>query len=255
MSYTLITGASTGIGKAFALEFARCGHNLVLVARTKGRLEELASEIRRCNPVNVRICIMDFSDPASAEQVYRFCRKHALEVDVLVNCAGFGYAGGFDSMPLSAIEEMMQVNMLALAKLTRLFVQHMVAGGVGSVINIASMGGFQGVAFIGLYAATKSFIITLGEALHEEFRDKGIRVVTVCPGYIKTDFHARSGQNPSLSMLPVYDTSVVVRASIKGLAKNRVLVFPTLLDFLLVFLQRFTPRQIVLKIAAFLAPL
>ncbi len=255
MPHTLITGASTGIGRAFALEFARRRNNLVLVARSGDRLRELAAEIRRENRVDVRVCPEDFSDPASAERVFDFCRKHALDVDMMINSAGFGYAGAYESISLNGLDDMIQVNMLALAKLIRLFVPHMVARGSGNIINIASMGGFQGVPFIGLYAATKSFIITLGEALHEELRHKGIRVVTVCPGYIETDFHARSGQDPSKSILPVYSASVVVKASIKGLMRNRVQVFPTALDFLLVFLQRFIPRQMVLKIAAFLAPL
>ena len=255
MSYTLITGASTGIGEEFAREFARRGSDMVLVARSESRLRALGAELSPSGSPDIHICVEDLGDPESPGRIYEYCARKALRVELMVNCAGFGFAGDYASMPLDELQEMVQVNTAAMALLVRFFIPDMVAQKKGGIINISSVSGFQGVPFLGLYAATKSFIITLSESLHEELNDKGIKVVVVCPGYIETGFHTRARQYPEHSILPVSHPSVVVRAAIKGLLKNKLHVFPTVLDFLLVFLQRFLPKTTILKTAAFLAPL
>ncbi len=255
MSCTLITGASTGIGEEFAREFARRKSDMVLVARSESRLQQLSAELSSSGSPEIHICAEDLGDPESPRRIYEYCARRALRVGLIINCAGFGFAGEYVSMPEDELQEMVQVNTAAMAVLMRLFIPDMVAQKKGAIINIASVGGFQGIPLLGLYAATKSFIITLSESLHEELHDKGIKVVVVCPGYIETGFHARARQYPEHSILPVSSPSVVVKAAIKGLYKNKLCVFPTVLDFLLVFLQRFLPRRAVLKSAAFLAPL
>ena len=255
MSYTLITGASTGIGREFAREFAWRKSDMVLVARSESRLRELAAEMNPSGIADIHICAEDLGDPDSPRRIYDYCRERELKIGLIINCAGFGFAGTYDSMPLEDLQEMIQVNTAAMAVLIRHFLPGMIAEKNGGIINISSVGGFQGVARLGLYAATKSFIITLSEALHEELKDKGIKVVVVCPGYIDTGFHIRARQYPEHSILPVSNPAVVVKAAIKGLLKNKLHVFPTFLDFTLVFLQRFVPRMSVLKTAAFLAPL
>ncbi|MCG8342518.1 MAG: SDR family oxidoreductase [Chlorobiales bacterium] len=254
MSCTLITGASNGIGREFVREFARRKSDLVLVARSESLLRQLIAEVSPAGSPEIHICAEDLGDPQSPQRVYEYCARNALRVELIVNCAGFGFAGGYASMPLDELQEMVQVNTAAMAVLVRLFIPDMIAQKKGGVINISSIGGFQGVPFLGLYAATKSFIITFSESLHEELSDQGIKVVVVCPGYVETGFHARANQYPEHSILPVSKPSVVVKAAIKGLYRNRLHVFPTFLDFLLVFLQRFLPRRVVLKTAAFLAP-
>ena len=253
MFYTLITGASTGIGQEFVHEFARRKCDMVLVARSERRLQELSEEVNPSGNLDIHICAEDLGDPDSPRRIYEYCARKELRVGLIVNCAGFGFAGDYASMPLTELQEMVQVNVAAMALLVRLFIPDMIAEKKGGIINISSVGGFQGVPFLGLYSATKSFIITLSESLHEELGDKGIKVVVVCPGYIDTGFHARAHQYPEHSILPVSEPSVVVKAAIKGLYKNRLHVFPTFLDFLLVFLQRFLPRRTVLRTAAFLA--
>lgn len=255
MSCALITGASNGIGKEFAREFARRGNDMVLVARSESRLRALGAELSSSGNSDIHICVEDLGDSDSPRRIYQYCRERELKVGLIINCAGFGFAGEYDSMPLEELQEMIQVNTAAMAGLIRLFLPGMITEKNGGIINISSVGGFQGIACLGLYSATKSFILTLSESLHEELKDKGIKVVVVCPGYIDTGFHARARQYPEHSILPVLNPSVVVRAAIKGLLKNRLHVFPTVLDFLLVFLQRFLPRAAVLKTAAFLAPL
>jgi short-subunit dehydrogenase len=253
MFFTLITGASMGIGEAFAQEYARRGHNLVLVARSSERLQVLAQELRSVSGVEVKVCVEDLSDTESPARIYAFCRRQHVAVDVLVNCAGLSRAGNFDDMPIGKLEEIMAVNMMAMARLTRLFVPDMVARRGGSIINVASLGALQGVPGLGLYSATKAFVMTLSEALYGELKGKGIKVVAVCPGFINTDFFEHAGHNAANLRLPISETGVVIKAAIKGLKKNKVRVYPTLIDTVLVFSQRLVSRKIVIGLARFIA--
>ena len=143
--YTLITGASTGIGKCLAEDFARMGDNLVLVARSRDRLEALAGELRRAHGVEVHVCAQDLSEVDAASEVFGFCEAKGLAIDKLVNCAGFSIAGNFERMDEEAFVQMAMVDMVALAALTRRFLPAMLARRRGAVINIASVAGFQGV--------------------------------------------------------------------------------------------------------------
>ena len=253
MRYTLITGASMGIGEAFAGEFARRGCNLVLVARSESRLQELAQELREKRGVEVRVCIEDLSDPDSPARIAEFCSRHNLEVDLMVNCAGLSRAGDFHTIAHEKLEEIMMVNMMAMARLTRIFLPAMIERQNGGIINVASVGGLQGVPGLGLYSATKAFVITLSEALHVELKGKGVTVVAVCPGFIDTGFFEKAGHNAANIFLPISGTGVVVKAALKGLEKKRIRVFPTMLDYLLVFSQRFVSRQTVIRLAGFFA--
>ncbi|MBZ4220284.1 MAG: SDR family oxidoreductase [Chlorobium sp.] len=253
MMFTLITGASMGIGEAFAREFARRGHNLVLVARSGDRLQVLAEELRQESGVEVKVCVEDLSHAESPGRVYEFCRRHSAEVDFLVNCAGLSRAGDFDDIPLGKLEEIIMVNMAAMARITRLFLPDMVARREGSIINVASLGALQGVPGLGLYSATKAFVLTLSEALYEELKGKGVKVVAVCPGFINTGFFERAGHNAANLRLPISETGVVIKAAMKGLRNNKVRAFPTLIDAALVFSQRLASRKIVIRLAGFIA--
>ena len=254
MSCTLVTGASSGIGREFAREFARRGNDLVLVARSGEALRELSDDLER-KGIDIHLCAEDLGDPEGPSRIYEYCRRKELRIGLIVNCAGFGFAGRYGSMSPDLIREMLQVNAASTALITRLFLPGMIARKSGGIINVSSLSGFQGVALLGLYSATKAFLLAFTESLHEELKGTGIKVVAVCPGYVDTNFHARAGQQPEGSLLPLSDAGVVVKAAIRGLLKNRVVVFPTILDSVLVFLQRFLPRSTVLKTAAFLAPL
>jgi short-subunit dehydrogenase len=253
MMFTLITGASMGIGEAFAREFAQRGHNLVLVARSGDRLQVLAEELRQVSGVEVKVCVEDLSHAESPGRVYEFCRRHSAGVDFLVNCAGLSRAGDFDDIPLGKLEEIIMVNMAAMARITRLFLPDMVARREGSIINVASLGALQGVPGLGLYSATKAFVLTLSEALYEELKGKGVKVVAVCPGFINTGFFERAGHNAANLRLPISETGVVVKAAMKGLRNNKVRAFPTLIDAALVFSQRLASRKIVIRLAGFIA--
>ncbi len=253
MTYTLITGASMGIGEAFAREFARRGHNLVLVARSCEILQALGEELQQKRGVKVEVCVEDLCDTESPGRIYEFCRLKRVDVATLVNCAGISCAGDFAEIPQKKLEEIVMVNVMATARLTRMFLSDMVARKQGSIINIASLGGLQGVPGLGLYSATKSFVMTLSEALHEELKETGVKVIAVCPGFINTGFFKHSGHSAANLRLPISGTDVVVKAAIRGLRHNRIRIFPTLIDNILVFSQRLVTRSVVIRLAGYFA--
>ena len=242
-----------GIGAALAREFGGRGHHLVLVARSGEKLQDLAQELRQERGVEVEICVEDLAEAESPARVYAFCRRLHGTVDVLVNCAGLSHAGDFDDIPLPRLEEIMTVNMMAMARLTRLFLPDMVERKKGTIINIASIGGLQGVPGLGLYSATKSFIMTLSEALYVELKGKGVKVFAVCPGFVDTGFFARAGHNKANLRLPMSGIDVVVKATMKGLKKNHIWVFPTLIDTVLALSQRAVSRKTVIRLAGYFA--
>ncbi len=252
-SYTLITGASMGIGEAFARNFADKGHNLVLVARSRQKMEHLAEELCQKSGVKVAVCVQDLSSINASATVYNFCKERYIKIDVLVNCAGLSWAGSFREIPLAKMEEIMMVNMKAMAHLTRLFASDMVEQKKGDIINVASLGGLQGVPGLGLYSATKAFVIALSESLYEELKDQGVNIVVVCPGFIETGFFEHSGHNVKKIRLPLSDVDVVVKAAVRGLKKRKIRVFPTSIDAILVFLQRLLSRKTVVRLAGFFA--
>ncbi|NTU57943.1 MAG: SDR family oxidoreductase [Chlorobiaceae bacterium] len=252
--YTLITGASTGIGKALAADFAASGDNLVLVARSRDRLEELAAELHRKHGVDVRVCSQDLGRAEGPASVFAFCADERLVIDKLVNCAGFSVAGKFAVMPPEELHQMAMVNMVAVGGLTRLFLPAMIGRGRGAVVNIASLAGFQGVPGMAYYSATKAFVVNLTEALTEELRGTGVRIYAVCPGFIDNDqFYNRAGHDRSRIITPISSLSVVVKAVRRGLAGASIHELPTLFDRMMVFSQRLVPRSLVVRIAGIFA--
>ena len=252
--YTLITGASTGIGKCLAEDFARMGDNLVLVARSRDRLEALAGELRRAHGVEVHVCAQDLSEVDAASEVFGFCEAKGLAIDKLVNCAGFSIAGNFERMDEEAFVQMAMVDMVAVASLTRRFLPAMLARRRGSVINIASIAGFQGVPGMACYSASKAFVVNLTEALFMELQGTGVRIFAVCPGFIDADgFFNRAGHDRSKIKVPVSSPQVVVKAVRRGLAGNAIVILPTVFDRLLIFPQRFVPRKLVIRLGSFFA--
>jgi short-subunit dehydrogenase len=243
--HTLITGASTGIGRHLAEYFAGTGDNLVLVARSKETLDVLAEELHRSFGVDVRVCCQDLSEQGAASRVFEFCEERGLVIDKLVNCAGFSIAGDFRYMSEEAFVQMAMVNTVALTTLIRLFISGMLVRRRGAVVNIASLAGFQGVPGMAGYSATKAFVVNLTEALFIELQGTGVRVFAVCPGFIDNEnFYKRAGHDRSRIMVPVSGAEVVVKAVRKGLEGGQMLVLPTLFDHMLVFSQRFLPGKI-----------
>jgi len=252
--HTLVTGASNGIGKAIAADCAQQGDNLVLVARSSEKLETLAAELRRAHGADVQVCVQDLSERDAARQVLRFCDERGIAIDKLVNCAGFSVTGNFDRMPEEELLRMSMVNMVAVATMTRLFLLPMLERRRGAVVNIASLAGFQGVAGMACYSATKSFVVTLTEALAAELRGTGVRIFAVCPGFIDNDnFYSRAGHDRKRILTPISKPGVVLRAIRRGMAGSAMIVMPTFFDALMRFTQRLVPRKLVVFLAALFA--
>jgi short-subunit dehydrogenase len=186
-------------------------------------------------------------------RIHEFCRTNTISVDILVNCAGLSHASDFAAISPEKAEELMSVNMLALARLSRLFAADMAAEKKGGIINIASLTGLQGVPGLGLYAATKAFVISLTEAMHEELKEHGVKVSAVCPGFIDTGFFQTSGHERTNAILPLSSPEIVVKAALKGLMKNRMRVYPTMLDIVLAFSGRVISRDTAVRLAGFLS--
>lgn len=235
----LITGASSGIGRALAVELARRGTDLVVVARRRDKLEELAKEL---NGVDVEILVADLSDPAQLATVEARLTDAERPVDLLVNSAGFGTAGRFDQLPVEREDELIRLNMLALVRLTRAALPGMVARRRGGVVNLSSVSGEQPLPGWATYAASKAFVTSFSRAVATELKGSGVRVLNVLPGFTRTEFqnHGNFGQNfiPG----PVWMTpEQVARASLKALDRGRSEVIPGLRYRFVALVTRLSP--------------
>jgi short-subunit dehydrogenase len=246
----LITGASYGIGEAFARRLASDGANLILTARSVDRLEALAEELRaRCN-VAVTVIASDLAQTSDWQKLFDETEGRGQQVDLLINNAGFGAVGDFADLPLDRQLEMIQVNVTALVALTHLFLQPMLKRKSGAVIQLASTAAFQGVPYFAIYAATKSFILAFSEALWAECRPLGVRVLAVCPGPTGTNFQAVAGTERTKRPVKMQTPDEVVQASLKALTANRSVVVSGFGNAAMVFLERFVSRQTVTKMAS-----
>lgn len=188
----LITGASSGIGYEFALLFARQGYNLVLVARNRSALETLAQQCREEHGVRVETCAKDLSLRASAADLFAELEARDVEVDVLVNDAGFAMQGPFAENETASLLDMLQVNIVALTHLTRLFLPGMIQRGRGKILNMSSIGAFMPGPLMGAYFASKAYVLSLSEALANELHGTGVTVTAVCAGPTRTRFAHRA---------------------------------------------------------------
>lgn len=248
MSYVLITGASSGIGETFAEEYASLGSNLILVARSQEKLRLLSGKLAGTYGIDIRTCIKDLSLPDSAEQVFDFCNREELQVETLVNNAGFGMSGSFDTQPLEELEKMVVLNNLTLMKLTRLFLPGMRTHNRGNIINLSSIMGFLGGPYGSIYAATKAFVLTFSESIYMELRNTGVRVIALCPGFTETSIFKNTDFDPHRSMLPVGDPVTVVRSAIRALEKKKPYIVPGVINKLVIHGGRLLPRSLILKL-------
>ncbi len=183
----LITGASSGIGLAMAKDFASRGANLILTARSIDKLLELADELKGKN-TEVNVFIEDISLPGSANKLFSEINKAGLDIDLLVNNAGYGRWGNFDECPMEDYENMIHLNITSLTELSYLYAKKMAKKGAGGIINVASTAAFFPIPYSAVYAATKSYVLSLSEALHFEYSRKGVHVMAVCPGATESKF-------------------------------------------------------------------
>lgn len=247
----LVTGASEGIGEALARGLAAHGEDLVLVARRADRLERLAAELARAHGIRARALPCDLADPAAPGALVRALEAEAIEVDVLVNDAGFGLHGPFAEGDLAAELRMIQVNVTALTELTRRVLPGMLARRGGRVLNVASTAAFAPGPFMAVYYATKAYVLSLSEALAEELAGTGVSVTALCPGPTRTGFAAAAGVD-GLKLLRqrrlVMDPEQVARRGLEGMWRGARLVVPGVLNRLLVGSARLAPRAWVARI-------
>ena len=242
---TLITGASAGLGAEFARQCAARGDEVVLVARRADRLEALAAEVG-----NAHIIVSDLSESHAPAGVVADVIARGLWVRTLINNAGFGLKGQFDQLPLSRQLEMIDLNVRALAYFSHAVIKDMVRNGGGAILNVASTAAFQPGPKMAVYFATKAFVLSLTEALHEELKRHGIKVSGLCPGPTRTEFGAVAGFGDGGPFDRIAaDAAGVVRAGLNGLDRNRAVVIPGVLNTVAAVSTRFVPRMLVRKIA------
>jgi hypothetical protein len=240
----LITGASSGIGKEFAKQLAMQGNDLILVSRSKLRLEELADELRTLYRVEVNVIALDLSQPGAAQQVFRHTEQLAKSVDLLINNAGFGLSGAFLNHAAEDYRGQIGLNIMTLVELTHLFLTSMVERGSGSVVNLASLLSFLPFPYCSVYSATKSFVLSFTEAIHEEYRHLGIRVLAVCPGPTDTNFFQTARE---VETKRKRTTTQVVATALSTLEKNKSFVIDGTSNYMVALLGRFLPRAALAK--------
>jgi uncharacterized protein len=253
LSTALITGATEGIGLELARVFAADGWDLAIVARNADKLEQTASELRAAGrKVSTFIC--DLSLDGAAQTLVDAVQAAGISVDALVNNAGIATHGAFAEIPAADELAMLHLNVVALTQLTKLYLRLMIARGSGNVLMIASTSAFQPGPYMAAYYATKSYVLSLAEALEVELRGTGVRITALCPGATHTGF-TRRAKMPSETRLFRYNGMQprrVALAGYRGMRKGRLIVVPGFINNVLAFVVRISPRKIVSSIVGWL---
>ena len=247
----LVTGASSGIGRALAVEVARDGGDVVLVARRRGELEEVADEVRSLGR-EAEVLVADLTDAADLERVAERLADDAAPVDLLVNNAGYGSFGDFADLDLDGQLGQVRLNVLALVRLSHTAAAVLRRRGDGAVLQVGSLAGFQPLPGNAVYAATKAFVSSFSQALHEELRGQGVRVTVLAPGFTRTEFQERAGVEGLAARLPAVvwdDAATVARAGLDGVAAGRAVVVPGLKNRLGAVLLRASPDVVGRRLA------
>lgn len=248
-AYSLVTGASSGIGECFARALAARGRNLVLVARSGDKLEQLGGELAQQHGIQVERQAMDLAENGAPAKLVSTLRERGIEIDLLVNNAGFGAQGRFWTIPIERQVGMLRLNIEALVELCYLLLPPMVAKRRGGIINVSSTASFQALPYTSAYAATKSFVTSFSMGLTEELRAYSVRVVTLCPGTTKTNFFKAGDYGPIRFRGGFQAPEKVAEAGLRQLERGGGLVLARDFDKLLVFAERFLPRAWVVKSA------
>lgn len=247
--WALVTGASGGLGADMARILAARGFPLVVSARNRVLLEELAREVGEAHGTPVRVVPMDLSRPGSGHELADAVERLGVPVEVLVNNAGFGQWGAWMEQDPDEEAAMLRLNVEALTVLARRMAPGMVAQGYGRILNVGSVAGFFPGPFMAVYYATKAYVLSFSEALAEELRGTGVTVTCLCPGPVRTGFQDRAALRlPPGSSLAVVESREVARAGIEGMFRGRVRVIPGFLNKLTVWAPRFLPRTLVPKL-------
>jgi hypothetical protein len=242
----LVTGASGGIGRELATLLARDGHDLVVVARSEADLVDLGNRLQDDYGVTVTVVVKDLADPDSPAEIQAALDERGIEVDVLVNNAGFATYGRFLDTDLDTERDELQVNVLAVTELTKRFLPGMVERGEGRVLNVASTAAFQPGPLMAVYYASKAYVLSFSEALAAELDGTGVTVTALCPGPTDTGFQSRAEMGASkLVQGDLQDPTEVARAGYHGMQAGEAVVVPGLRNKLLTVAVRLLPRSVV----------
>lgn len=250
----LVTGASSGIGRAITLEAAARGADVVLVARRASMLQDVADTVRQAHGRTAEILVADLTTTEGLEAVEARLRDEESPVDLLVNNAGFGTFGAFHGLPVAREEEEIRLNVLALVRLAHAALGAMVPRGHGGVLNVSSSAGFQSMPYSATYCSTKAFVNTFTECLHEEVKGAGVHVSALCPGYVRTEF--QDVANVSASVIPSFawlDVDAVARQGLDAVSGNDALSVTGALYRAGIGMGRLLPRAAVRRISGAVA--
>ena len=253
MPYALITGGSKGIGKALAIQLANRKFDLLLIARNEQELEKTSLEIKATFSVDVKYLPLDLSHPEAAKEILEWCKRNDITIQILVNNAGYGLAGPFEHYRLSQHLDMLQVNVLSLVSLTHLFLPELKKHAQSYILNISSSAAYQATPGLGLYAASKAFVLSFTRSLAIELTHTPVSVTCVCPGGTETDFPIRAqvGEKAlKLAKKVNMQPQTVAAIAVKAMFNKRTEVVTGGINKLGVFLAWLLPKKIVEKSAA-----
>jgi short-subunit dehydrogenase len=251
-SYALVTGASSGMGYEYAKLFAKDGKNIVVLARSQDKLEELKRDLEKEHGTKVMVLVKDLADPRAPQEVFSELEKAGIDIDVLVNNAGYDVYGLFSATEWQREAAMIRVNILALTHLTKLFLKKMLEKKSGKILNISSSAGFSPTPWSSVYGGTKHYVLGFSNAIAHELKGTGVSVTCFCPGNTKTLFFKRAdAENCRIDRRRILqmDAATAARHGYKALAKGRTTASPGLVNSLSAFLVRLLPRKMVCSFA------
>ena len=246
-SWALITGASTGIGKELALVFARQGHHLVLVARSATGLSTLSETITRQYPVRTVVIPMDLTANGAPQEIFNQLLQQDIQLDVMVNNAGAGQCGLFETIDQTKNDQIIDLNIRALTALTKLCIHHMRQYSGGKILNVASTGAYQPGPFIAVYYATKAYVLSLTQALRHELKKSDITISALCPGSTATEFSRRAGKADIKGAMPPHK---VAECAYKSLLKGKAVIIPGLMNKIFIVISKLVPASLSASIVA-----
>jgi hypothetical protein len=245
--WALITGASSGIGRALAHQFAQEGYNLVAVARNGERLRELARELSEEQNVLTKVIVHDLAKPSACEEIFKVLTDEGIAIDVLVNNAGFGVHGEYAKTDLSREIDMVNLHITSLLQLTKFFMPQMLTRNFGRILNVASVYSYSSVPMQSVYSASKSFMLSFSESLRNEIRGKGVSVTVLCPGITRTEFRKRMGVGEKKAAKGM-DPAKVAAIGYKALMRGKFIAIPGVGNKTYVWFARMTPRSLMSRV-------
>ncbi|MBI5959618.1 MAG: SDR family oxidoreductase [Chloroflexi bacterium] len=248
--WSLVTGASSGLGVSLAHRLAQRGSNLILVARREDRLKQVCQELLARYPgIAVDVIALDLGQPDAAQRLYDQVKAAGREIEVLVNNAGFGLHGAFVDIPWEKEHEMLELNMVTLTHLTKLLARDMVARHSGRIMQVASTGGYAASPHYATYAATKNYVVRFGEAFNYELRGTGVRCTVLSPGAMLTEFQQTTGHLNWFLRWTQMDADKVAEAGVKAMINGRTDVVPGWFNWVLIHSAQAMPRRVSLAVA------